>query len=119
MKTLCFEIDFQKLRLDKIMLAEIEALGQANLFDNYLMRALDMKNGQKGIKPSDGRILRRIQDKLDASTDGTLSLEEAEFDLIKAAFRNEESHWPALQNRALMQYLDNIEAAEKESAGKA
>lgn len=117
MKTLKFVIDIEALNLPGGMKAEVKAIGHKGMFENYLSSALDKKGGDRGVKPFEARILHRIQNKLDASTSDFIVLEEAEFDLIKEAFRREESQWPALQVRALMQYLANIEDCEKDGKG--
>jgi len=116
-RNLKYTVDFETLNLAPAIKAEVKAIGQKGMFENYLSSALDKKGGDRGVKPFEARILSRIQNKLDAAKADYVELEEAEFDLVKEAFRREDSQWPAMQVRALMQYLSNIEDCEKDGKG--
>lgn len=105
---------------DEIHLSEgdkvgLETLGYGNFFELLLVYSL-RKKFSNGVPVPKGKILARIQRKLTKlGTSGTvLTLEEAEFDLIKDAFCSEESSFDPAQYRLVSLYIDRIEDSKKE-----
>lgn len=104
-----------ELDLDKLGLTEDEEKKKVNhkdTFDRYLQAGLNVVYGQ-GLDNKTSRVHFRIQQKLDASTDGTIQLEETEFDLVNEGFNSEKARFDAKQTRLVSQYRQAIEGAQK------
>lgn len=118
MKKLNFNIDIEKCNpLPEVRKAFTE-IGVKGAFEQYLNQAISHKH-RGGLRLTEGRILARVFDKLDAAQGLELELEEAEFDLIRGAFLHEEGGWQPSQYRVVTQILNAIEKAEKDGTSSA
>lgn len=107
MKVLKFTLDYSKLPGAE----ENPVETQARLFEELFYQALRAVN-PKGLAPRDSRTVARIMEALDASTDGFLRVEQADFDLIKETFESPQATLDPGRARVLVQYLEAIEIAE-------
>lgn len=112
MKTLNFGVDKIKLNLSEEEKKIIEKMKDSGLFEQTLTQALATKY-RDGFKGAQQRILGRILDKLDEATDNIVEFEEAEFDLIKGVFLDENTSFNPGQTRLIVQYVKAIELAAK------
>ena len=110
MKTLKFVVSTKKLN-------NPEGFDVKDIFTNNVMQGLHSLN-EKGMTAADSRTLCKIMDKVDdvnAEKCDTLELEDAEFELVKKAFKD--AKFPPNLCRVIGQFLDFLDAAELE-AGK-
>ena len=96
--------------------------GYAEFFEALLNNGVSSKHPQAQIPMSKGKILARIQNKLDAlkPVDGGepgkyLDVEEAEYDLIKSVFVEESTPFHVSQLQLAVTFSDAVEAAKNEA----
>lgn len=90
--------------------------GFAGFFEHLLNQGLSSKHPQGQVPFSKGKILARIQTKLDdlkPEKKTILEVEEAEFDLIKAVFLDENTTWGVPQMQVVVEFANAIEQAQK------
>lgn len=100
-----------------------ETGGYADFFEALLNNAIAAKYQQAQVPLAKGRILARIQGKLDElkpreghEAGSNLEVEEAEFDLIKSVFCDESTAFHVSQLQLAIVFADAVECAGK--AGK-
>lgn len=113
MKTLNIGVDVEKLNISDEEKKHVEKLKFSGLFEQTLNQVLTAKY-RDGFKGSQQRIFSRILDKLDEATENKIELEEAEFDLIKGAFLDENTAFNPGQTRLIIQYVKAIELAARD-----
>jgi len=100
-------------KLDAVQLGMTEEdINQKVTFERYLEKALVGLYPQ-GLDNKTRREYGRLLDKLDASTDNTLTLEESEFDLINDAFTSNKVKFEPNHTRLINMYVRAIEGAQK------
>lgn len=107
MKQFDYSFNIEELKLNESERKLVESSGINFVFESVLGQALQMryKDGVNGLIQ---RTYGRILSKLDKSQ-GTLSLEQAEFDLIKDILTHESVKFHPSQTRLITKYLDVIE----------
>ena len=81
-------------------------------FERYLETGLSALYSQ-GLDNKTRREYARILDKLDLSSDGTIKLEESEFDIINEVFSSEKAKFDPKQTRIVTLYIKALEGAQK------
>jgi len=115
MKNLNISFNTEAINLSDNESTEIKKHGFAMPFEVIFNQGLGALYPQ-GLTLSKGKVLSRIQKKLDAlkSHDLHLELEEAEFDLVKEVFLSESVKFMPTQYRLVSIYVDSIEKAKLE-----
>lgn len=112
MKKFNYTVDLAKLKLNQAEVDFANKDNQKSMFENMLNAGLSSKY-PSGLIGSVGRILARIYNKLDESSNGLLLLEESEFDLIKSTFCDDNVRFDPAQFRIICLYQFNIDKVEK------
>lgn len=110
MKNFRYKVNLERLRLTDEERERIEKDGQKRLFENMLLLCLQRTHPQ-GMRVADHRVANRILTKLDAAAGCVLELEEAEFDVLKAAFSDDIKYDAGLVRQIAMM-VENIKGAE-------
>jgi hypothetical protein len=82
--------------------------GFNGVFENVVNHAIHTRYPQ-GIGGRTQRTFARILNKLDATKDNLLQLEEDEFELLKNLFTHDEAKFPATQTRLIDAYVKQFE----------
>lgn len=114
MKTLNLAFDFALVKAAPEEQEQIKKIGFAVPFEVLFNQAIGGKYPQ-GLPLLQGRILNRIQRKIDKLTveDTLLELEESEYDLVKEVMLDPNVRFSANQYRLVTAIVENIEAAGK------
>lgn len=107
MRTLKFELELDKLGLKA---EEGNEVNHKVTFEQYVQMGLSSVY-PRGLDNKTRREYLGILKKLDESTDGTLKLEEAEFELLTASLNK--GVFEAKHTRLIGFYLQAIEGAQK------
>lgn len=120
----CIDISFPEKFKVGGNLSVFEKGGYAEFFEALLANGVQSKFPQGNVPLSKGRILARIQDKLDnlkpkegAEPGVNLNVEEAEYDLIKSVFLDEATSFHVSQLQLATIYADAVEAAKEGTCG--
>lgn len=92
----------------------MDEVGHIGVFETLLVSGMQSLYPQ-GIPMSKGKVLARLQRRFDECEKNVenVTIEDAEFDLIKSVFKNDDVKFQPGQYRPVMSILDNIEAATK------
>jgi len=111
MKQFTYAVDVSALKLSDEEKALFAKENGKQVFENILAQAINQKSPQ-GIPGPIGRTLVRILNKLDASTDGNIQLEETEFEFIKGFLMNDAILFRPAQYRLIALYQANLDGAK-------
>lgn len=116
MKTLDITLDIDALKTADEEKEQILSLGSVIVFEALFIQGLNRRY-QAGLPLAKGKLLARIQTKLDKlnSSNSILDLEESEFDLVKEVFTSEDSSFGPSQYRAVMQFIRAIESSKADA----
>lgn len=119
MRKLSLEIDINLEKLVGDQKVFFEQSGNVGVFETLLNQAL-MSIHPQGVPISKGRTLARLQRQLDNvdKNSTVIFLEDAEFDLVKGAFTNDDAKFAPQQYRVVSSILVNIEGAQSIKAIK-
>jgi|SRR6185369_5791957 len=109
MRVFKFELDLAKLGFKD---GEGKDVNQKVTFDRYLETGLAAIYPH-GLDNKTRREHARILDKLDNATEGTIQLEESEFDLVNEAFNSDKAKFDPKQTRIVALYIKAVESAQK------
>lgn len=113
MRIINLEIHVDRSKLIKPEQDFWDQIGFIGIFESLLLQGIQSLHPQ-GLPVVKGKILARIQQRIEDATKSatTLTVEDAEYDLIKSVFLNEQTTFQPQQYRVVTKFIELVEKAE-------